>query len=314
VDTKTVSCKSAGDFEYDFLVIGLGVQSQHTPLVKDKVLDICNIEDAKKIGAEVQKIAQGTVVVTVSRLPYKCPPAPFEFALLVADMLKERGVRKNVRVVLSFPKPKAVPVMSPEAMTQVLKDYEVEFWPGIQPQSIEKTENGFVVSWMAHPKFNPDGKLPVPEPTEAELILGMLPQKAPQVLLPFCDEKGYIPADSATLRTKFENVYAFGDCAALMLPTTPPKPHPKAGGFAEGQARIVYRNIFSGASWNEPAPHRQDASCKAVCAAETSLNTILLLSIDLHSVEGKPKFVAEPCDDLEFKERWWKERVDKHFN
>jgi sulfide:quinone oxidoreductase len=48
---------------------------------------------------------------------------------------------------------------------------------------------------------------------------------------------GYVPVDSATLRTSYPGVYACGDVAAVGVP--------KAGVFAEGAARTVARELIA---------------------------------------------------------------------
>jgi sulfide:quinone oxidoreductase len=49
--------------------------------------------------------AGDSVLVCVSRLPYQCPPAPFEFVFLIHDMLVQQGVRDRVRLAISVPLP-----------------------------------------------------------------------------------------------------------------------------------------------------------------------------------------------------------------
>ncbi len=57
-------------------------------------------------------------------------------------------------------------------------------------------------------------------------------------------QDGYIPVDSATLRTSFPGVYAVGDVATVGVP--------KAGVFAEGAARIVAQSLISELRGEEP--------------------------------------------------------------
>lgn len=276
---RVVTCR-AGQYEYDHLVIGMGSVDQGVPLVKDKVFSICNFEHmrtVRKILAE--EVRPGwKILVAVTRMPYKCPPAPFEFAFLVGDLLKKRGLHGQVEVALSFPAHCAVPIENPEVIEQLIRERGLTWIPGCQPTEIEPLPGGrkHKVTWGAHPKFNPNAcKCPVPEPFVADLILGTWPQEAPDAIKPFCNEMGYIPVETGSLRSKVgENIYCIGDASWMMLPTKPqPKPHPKAGGFAEGQGRIVMRNILAETPWSSPAPFVQDASCVTACTSETGLNT-----------------------------------------
>ena len=65
-----------------------------------------------------------------------------------------------------------------------------------------------------------------------DLFLGVPKHRAPDVVIASgMTEDGYVPVDSATLRTRFPGVYAVGDVATAGVP--------KAGVFAEGAARVV---------------------------------------------------------------------------
>ena len=50
-------------------------------------------------------------------------------------------------------------------------------------------------------------------------------------------ENGWIPTDKHTLRTRYDDVYAFGDVASVGVP--------RAGVFSEGQAKIVAKQIIA---------------------------------------------------------------------
>jgi sulfide:quinone oxidoreductase len=69
------------------------------------------------------------------------------------------------------------------------------------------------------------------------LLLAVPQALPPQVLAdsPLAGEGGWIQPDRQTLLTRFERVYAAGDCTA--------SPPPKAGIFAEAEARVGARNI-----------------------------------------------------------------------
>jgi sulfide:quinone oxidoreductase len=78
-----------------------------------------------------------------------------------------------------------------------------------------------------------------------DLLLGVPRHRAPDVVVAsgLVDEV-YIPVDPRTLQTRFPGVYAVGDCAAVGVP--------KAGVFAEGQAKIVAASLIADAGRGEP--------------------------------------------------------------
>src|SRR5207248_1759754 len=51
----------------------------------------------------------GRVVIGVTSLPFKCPPAPSEAALLLHDFLTERGRRHRSEISLVTPQPAPIP-------------------------------------------------------------------------------------------------------------------------------------------------------------------------------------------------------------
>ncbi|HXZ91481.1 MAG TPA: FAD/NAD(P)-binding oxidoreductase [Burkholderiales bacterium] len=81
------------------------------------------------------------------------------------------------------------------------------------------------------------------EDTRFDLLIGVPPHRAPE---PLCaarltDASGWVPVDASTLRTRHAGVYAIGDATSIRLPVG--MFLPKAGVFADEQARVVAENI-----------------------------------------------------------------------
>ena len=71
-----------------------------------------------------------------------------------------------------------------------------------------------------------------------DLFLGVPKHRAPDVVIASgLAEDGYVTVDSRTLETRFPGVYAVGDVATVGVP--------KAGVFAEGQARVVAEELIA---------------------------------------------------------------------
>ena len=56
-----------------------------------------------KLRDAVAGFKRGKIAVVVSAMPYKCPGAPHEGAMLLADYFRRRGLRQNVEVHLFTP-------------------------------------------------------------------------------------------------------------------------------------------------------------------------------------------------------------------
>jgi sulfide:quinone oxidoreductase len=76
-----------------------------------------------------------------------------------------------------------------------------------------------------------------------DLLAYVPPHRAPQVIREagLVDDSGWIPVDRDTLHTVHLGVYAIGDVTGI--PLTMGKPLPKAGVFAEREAKVVAHNI-----------------------------------------------------------------------
>ncbi len=93
-----------GDFAYDYLVIALGAE-----LAPEKVsgfesaFHMYTLEDAKKLRDALSSFRGGSIRLVVSSTPFKCPPAPYEAAMLIDGYLRSKGLRKNPTYRYSHP-------------------------------------------------------------------------------------------------------------------------------------------------------------------------------------------------------------------
>ena len=88
-----------------------------------------------------------------------------------------------------------------------------------------------------------------------DLFLGVPKHRAPDVVIASgLADDGYVPVDSRTLETSFPGVYAVGDVATVGVP--------KAGVFAEGEARVVAAAVIAAAPRRrEPDGYAGQGSC-----------------------------------------------------
>lgn len=168
----------------------------------------------------------------VSRLPYKCPAAPYETALLTEALLRRRGVRAASSVDVYTPEPFPMPTAGPElgaAVRGILESRGIGFHPD---QTVERIEPGARELVLA------DGtRVPF------DLLLGVPPHRAPAAVREsaLAGETGFVPVDRSTLATAVEGVYAIGDVTSI--PLAAGRFLPKAGVFAHGQAEHAARRI-----------------------------------------------------------------------
>ena len=218
----------AGRYDADFLVAALGADYDFdaTPGLAEGGNEFYSVAGAERLAQVLPTFTEGHAVVGVCGAPFKCPPAPSEAALLLHDLLTTRGVRERCRISFVIPFGTPIPPSpdTSEALVAAFAERDIEFIPRHRVASLDPERR--VV------RLDPDGELPY------DLFLGVPRHRAPEVVhTSGMAEDGYIPVDSRTLETRFENVYAVGDVATVGVP--------KAGVFAEGAARVVARSLLA---------------------------------------------------------------------
>lgn len=217
---------------YDRLVVALGAAPdpggvpgfRHVP-------DVYRPAGAARFARELRGIDEGRVLVFVSGLPFPCPPAPYEAALLADRILRDRGVRGEVEVAVTSPEPRPLPVVPETCSAELVsllgkRDVEMEY--GRVPERVDA--DGAVT-------YEDGGT------REPDAVAGVPPYRAPDVVAgsPLAGPEGWIPVDPHTFETEHPGVWAVGDVAAVETPSGTPLP--KAGVFAEAAAVAVARSI-----------------------------------------------------------------------
>jgi sulfide:quinone oxidoreductase len=225
---------TAGAFAGDALVVALGAEPNRdaVPGYREAALDFFSPEGAAACARALDAFRGGRVVVTVAALPYKCPAAPYEAALLLDDELRRRGLRERSEIDVHSPEPAPMPVAGPAmgaAVVGLLGAKGIRFHPGSR---VERFEPGSRVIVMT------DGSR-----VDYDLLAGVPPHRAPAVVResPLAGETGWIPVDRATLETRHERVHAIGDVTTITLANG--KPLPRAGVFAHGEGLVVAHRI-----------------------------------------------------------------------
>ncbi|MDP1993854.1 MAG: FAD/NAD(P)-binding oxidoreductase, partial [Ignavibacteria bacterium] len=228
---------------FQYLVIALGAELDKTHLDKQQygVHNFFTYEGASKLNGNLQNFNGGNVSIVISSLPYKCPGAPYEGAMLIADFLKNKQLRNSiplrqnkVTVNLYTPEPLPLPVAGPElgnSVKEVMVSKGIGFHPLNQLNSVNYNEKK--IEFASGNSINYDLLVVIPTHRVPEVVL-----KSDLV-----DESGWIDVNKDTLETKHKNIFAIGDVTSITIPGRwqPDKPMklPKAGVFAHSQAFTV---------------------------------------------------------------------------
>ncbi len=229
------------NIKYDYLVISLGADIYPERLAgfKEGAYNLYQLSEVIRLRDDLANFRGDKAVVMVSSIPFKCPAAPYEAALILNAYFK--GQNKNVQVQVVSPEPQPMPVAGPamgQAVVSLLNMSGIQYMPNTTIKTVKADKKELETA---------DGKnIPY------DMLVGVPSHGAPNVIKnsSVAGETGWIPVNKKNLETKIENVYAIGDITTIPLPSG--KPLPKAGVFAHLEAEVVARNIAAKIK-NQPA-------------------------------------------------------------
>ncbi|GAG69616.1 unnamed protein product, partial [marine sediment metagenome] len=106
-ENKIITIENGDEITYDFLVLATGAKMAEDKIEANiKVNNICNFytkEGVEQLKETIKNFDGGTIVITPTTVPYKCPPAPFEFAFLLDNHLRKKGIRHKSTIKILFP-------------------------------------------------------------------------------------------------------------------------------------------------------------------------------------------------------------------
>ena len=222
----------------DALVIALGAElaPENVPGFQEYAYNVYDPQDIPRAAQALQEFQGGKLLIGVFGVPYKCPPAPYEMALLIRETLQARGIKAEVEVFT--PQPVSMPLLGQVGCDIIdgrLTDNGITFLPNRKANAVESTE---VVFPNERRQYN--------------LLFGIPPHRPPAVVREsgLVGDSGWVSVNSRTLETAFSGVYAIGD--VVQIPMGNGKPLPKAGVFAEAMGETVADRIASTFAGGEP--------------------------------------------------------------
>lgn len=226
--TRQEVALSGGKIHYDYLIVSLGLETapDTIPGYAEGAHHAWEMDAAMRTRRALESFDGGRVVVGVPLGPYRCPPAPYEAQWLLDSYFKQRGIRDRVTIEYFTRDPEPAgdahdPVVWMDAQSKargIKQHYEFIV------QSIDsekKTVNGLYGYRLSY-----------------DLLFMIPPHRPARVLTDsgLADAETGVRVDYDTLATKWDNVYAIGDCADM--------PASKAGGVAHQEADVVAHNLM----------------------------------------------------------------------
>lgn len=213
----------------DYFVVALGAEISDRLEIDNKGYNIYTPKGSEGINKALTEFKSGKVVVMVSSLPFKCPAAPYEAALLINSLLLKKGITPDIELYSPEIGPMGVAGKELSDMLRgIVEAKGIKYFPEYQ---VEKVETKSI-------KFKNEVS------TTYDLLAYIPKHQCPKVIkdTELVDDSGWVKIiNRNTLETKFAGVFAIGDITNI--PLAQGKPLPKAGVFAHYQAHTVANNI-----------------------------------------------------------------------
>jgi sulfide:quinone oxidoreductase len=234
--TVTIGRSSTLKLEYDYLLIALGTEyavEEVKGFLENGGFNLYDAEQVPKLREKILSLKKGRIAICITSIPYKCPPAPYEASLLINDILVKKGTRDSIDIDIYTPTPIALPVAGAKVSQDVIRllnDNHINFHPlhkikiVLDREKIE-FENGNMVNY--------------------DLLIAIPPHRVPEVIRSsglIKQGQNWINVDRFSLKTDYENVFAIGDVNEIKVNEN--MVIPKAGIFAEAQAKVVSQQII----------------------------------------------------------------------
>jgi len=287
---------TAGALGGDGLVVALGAgfQPAHTALLGAGAYNLYDAAELPQMRKVLSDLTEGRLLVSILGVPYLCPPAPFEAALLLEEGLRARGLRDRVEVTVTTPQPLTLPVAGPDA-SRYLADRLAE--RGVTVLTEHQVES--VVPDTRTVRFSGGQTL------DWKVMLGVPAAAPPPVVAasPLAGPSGWIQPDRYTFATSVDRVYAIGDCT--LIPTATAQ-LPKAAVFAEAAGKVAAVNLAADLHGGDHATF----DGHGFCFLELPGKQVATVTGDFYA-EPRPAVRLEPADGDSYraKRQWEQERL-----
>lgn len=232
-----IHLKNGENIIYDYLILATGArmaEEKIEAICADNVCHFYTPEGAIHLKEALKNFQGGTIVITPTTVPYKCPPAPIEFTFLLDKYLRKRELRDKSKIKFLYPLSRAFTMEKPaEEIEKLFQKREIEFTSFFNFETVD-VKNNKVIS-LEGEEIEYDGLVFVPPHEGQDIIkesgLG--------------DREGWIKTDRYTMKhTEYSNIYAIGDATNL--------PVSKSGAVAHFSSKILVKNLVAEIKGKEP--------------------------------------------------------------
>lgn len=257
---------------FDFLVFATGSRNYYDeiPGFAEGANHFYDQESSLALREKLDNFKGGKIVVGVSSIPHRCPPAPLEFTFLLEDSLRQRGLREETEIHYLYPINRVFTIESVDAFARpLLEERNINIHTFFNVDTIDPEKK--IVSSLEGDELSYD------------LLVLTPPHRGSKIAQSsgFGDNEGWIPTNRNTLRMKgYEDAgfFAVGDATDV--------PVSKAGASAHFEGLVVGDEIAADILHR---PIKEEYKGKVTCFLETGHNQASILFFDYEHPPKPPK-------------------------
>ncbi len=233
LNNRTVLTRSGRSINYDVVVLAPGLSIDHTAIKgNDKLVSLygdfhSTPDNAWRTFNMINSLKKGKLVIAVADPGHRCPPSPYEGALLADEALRARGVRGQVEITLAVSYPRAYPAETfNEVLEPILKERGINIETFFTVDTVD-VDNRKMTS-LEGGELSFDAAIVVP------IHRGPKVKVVPEDLK---TEDGFVKADKLTNRIgDFDDAFAIGDSSTSTTVRT--------GVTAHLEAKVVEKRLL----------------------------------------------------------------------
>lgn len=229
---------------WDYLVVALGAELNEAavPGLAEAAHTFYTVSGAERLRPVLERFAGGDLAILIPKAPFKCPPAPYEAAMMLHHAFERRGLARKARIAIYTVEGAPMATAGPEMGNRIkaeLAQRGIAFHPQKKTVRVDGAARRIVFEEGAEAAF--------------DLLITVPPHEAPKVVRDagLVGASGWVPVDPQTLEVKSPaaggRVYAAGDVTAVPLPgrykPDVPLSLPKAGVFAHAHGEVIAQQI-----------------------------------------------------------------------
>jgi sulfide dehydrogenase [flavocytochrome c] flavoprotein chain len=300
-ERKTVRLVDGRRLPYDRLVVAPGIDLKYESVPGYSEAATEAMPHAWKAGAQTQLLSKrldalvdGDLVVMIAPPnPYRCPPGPYERVSMFAHVLKRKGHKRSMIIVVD-PKP----AFSKQSL--FMEGWE-KHYPGMIQWHDPKMHGGIK---GVDPRTN---EVRTDLATHKAALVNVIPaQMAGRIARDagLADQSGFCPIDPESMKSKMDaNVFVLGDACI-------PGDMPKSAFSANSQAKVAAMVIRGELTGSRTFPARYSNTCWSLIAPDDDVK----VGGSYEPGDGKIKqvisFVSRTGEAIDVRKQNYEESID----